>query len=396
MSTSLSLKRSSNESRRLGAVGVVTFPLVSAGLEPLMGMTDVIYPITDGMFVITGGAGSALLAHRTYDRCVVDSVDHKGGRSAVMRILHFTATQCKIISKLVRRAKFVSFWLFYQGGDYMLLPMVVAKLSKKPIVLVLSGSQINIMSAQKDPLTMSARWLIETTMWLADRITVFSPRLIEEWNLGNVEDRVVFLHHPIEFDEVSVTPLVERKTIVGYVGRFSEEKGPLEFVEAISLVLERDPEVRFHMIGEGRLREQVEATLASKRLNDRVKLMPWVPHEQLPQYLSELKLLVIPSYTEGIPNIMIEAMLCETPVLSTKVGSAPVYIQDGVTGFLMETNEPQCIAKNVIRALHASNSEELVKKAHHVATANFSLEAVREGWWGMLHDLLDERETDKS
>ena len=234
----LSPKRSRNESRRLGAVGVVTFPLVSAGLTPLLHMTDTVYPITDGMVVITGGAGSALLAHRTYDQCVVDSVDHRESGSTVMRVLHFTATQFKIISKIVRRAKSVSFWLFYQGGDHLLLPMVVARLSKKPIVLVLAGSQINTMSAKKDPLMMPARWLVETTMRLADRIAVFSPRLVEEWNLGKVADRLVFLHQQVGFDEVSVIakPLVDRESIIGYVGRFSEEKGPLEFVESISLM----------------------------------------------------------------------------------------------------------------------------------------------------------------
>ena len=395
MCTALSPKRSRNESRRLGAVGVVTFPLVSAGLTPLLHMTDTVYPITDGMVVITGGAGSALLAHRTYDQCVVDSVDHTESGSTVMRVLHFTATQFKIISKIVRRAKSVSFWLFYQGGDHLLLPMVVARLSKKPIVLVLAGSQINTMSAKKDPLMMPARWLVETTMRLADRIAVFSPRLVEEWNLGKVADRLVFLHQQVGFDDVSVIakPLVDRESIIGYVGRFSEEKGPLEFVESISLMLDREQDVRFHIIGDGHLREQIETSLADKSFIDRVKLISWVPHEQLPQYLSELKLLVIPSYTEGLPNIMVEAMLCETPVLSTAVGAVPDYLQDGVTGFLMETNEPQSIARNCIRALHAPNLEEIVKKAHYLAAANFSHEAVTEDWLRMLRGLLDEHET---
>lgn len=391
MSTVLSPKRSRPEPRNLGGVGVVTFPIVTAGFEPLLRLIDVIYPMADMVFVITGGAGSALLQYRTYDRCVVDSVDHEESQSAAMRVLHFTATQFKIILKLVRRAKFVSFWLFYQGGDYVLLPVLFAKLSRRPVVIVMPSSQVNIMRAKKDALARPARLLVETTLRLADRIVTFSPRLVEEWQLGKVRDKVVFLNHPLGWDAISIKPLSERQRIVGYVGRFSEEKGLPEFVESISLILEKDQNLLFWILGDGHLREQIEATLARKSLNDRVKLLGWVPHEDLPRYLSELKLLVIPSYTEGIPNIMIEAMLCETPVLSTKVGSAPVYIQDGETGFLMDTNEPPIIAKNCVRALDAPNSERLVKKARDIALANFSYETVREGWRKVLSSLLDER-----
>lgn len=115
--------------------------------------------------------------------------------------------------------------------------------------------------------------------------------------------------------------------------------------------------------------------MEKNNLNDKVKPAGWIPHDELPDYRNGLKLLVLPSYTEGLPNIMLEAMACGTPVLATSVGGIPDVIKDGETGFIMENNSPECIAENVMRVLNHPNLDKIVKNARKLVEKEFTYEA---------------------
>ncbi|MDI6867848.1 MAG: glycosyltransferase family 4 protein [Methanoculleus sp.] len=98
-------------------------------------------------------------------------------------------------------------------------------------------------------------------------------------------------------------------------------------------------------------------------------------------------LLVLPSYTEGLPNIMLEAMACGTPVLATPVGAIPDVIIDGKTGFIMENNSPECIADNVVRALEHPDLEQIAEAGRRFVEENFSFEKTVENWKEILQNI---------
>ena len=115
----------------------------------------------------------------------------------------------------------------------------------------------------------------------------------------------------------------------------------------------------------------------------------WIPHDELPKYLNQLKLLVLPSYTEGLPNIMLEAMACGTPVLATPVGAIPEVIKDEETGFILKNNSPECIAENVMRALEHPNLGEIVNNARNLIERKYTYEAAVERYRWMLGKIME-------
>ena len=108
--------------------------------------------------------------------------------------------------------------------------------------------------------------------------------------------------------------------------------------------------------------------------NGKVAIAGKVSHEAMPGYLNESKLAVLPSCGEGLPNVVLEAMACGAIVLATPVGAVPDLIKDAETGFIMEDNSPECIARNVIRVLNHPDIGEISRRARILIEKEFTCE----------------------
>jgi len=139
--------------------------------------------------------------------------------------------------------------------------------------------------------------------------------------------------------------------------------------------------------GDGHLKNSIQSVLQEEKLTDYVDLPGWVSNENYPKYLNQLRLLVLSSYTEGLPYTILEAMTCGTPVLATPVGAIPDIIIDGKTGFIMEDNLPECIAENVSRALRSPNLDKIAENGRRFVEENFTFEKTTENWNRILNKL---------
>ncbi len=184
-----------------------------------------------------------------------------------------------------------------------------------------------------------------------------------------------------------MTPLRDRQFLVGYVGRLSEEKGVLEFADALPLLLADRPGERAVIIGDGDLGGAIASSIRRGGVAERVLQTGKIENRDLPGYLNAIRLLVIPSHFEGLPNILLEAMACGTPVLATPVGAIPDVIADGRTGFLMENNTSGCIAANVVRALNFPDLERVVENGRWFVEENFTFERAVARWRDVFEEI---------
>jgi glycosyltransferase involved in cell wall biosynthesis len=115
-----------------------------------------------------------------------------------------------------------------------------------------------------------------------------------------------------------------------------------------------------------------------------VILTGWIPQNELPHYLNEFRLLIVPSDTEGLSNIVLESMACGTPVLSTPVGALPDFIKDGETGFIMANNSPDSIQQNVMRSLSFPHLERIIINTQDLLKREFTFESAVKRYSGIL------------
>lgn len=119
------------------------------------------------------------------------------------------------------------------------------------------------------------------------------------------------------------------------VARLDGRKGQLVLLEAVHRLVAGGHDVRVVLIGDGPLRGELETALARTGLEDRVRITGWQPSAQVRDELRRARALVLPSFAEGLPIAIMEAMALGRPVVATAVGSVPEIVRPGETGWLV-------------------------------------------------------------
>ena len=139
------------------------------------------------------------------------------------------------------------------------------------------------------------------------------------------------------------------RPLVGIVGRLVPIKGHGDFLRAARLVLDRMPDVKFLIVGDGELRAQLERQVDGLGIRDSVLFLGW--RRDLPRVYADLDLIALSSLNEGSPVALIEAMAAGKPVVATNVGGVCDVVADGRDGLLVPPRDPQALAGAVCRLL---------------------------------------------
>lgn len=143
--------------------------------------------------------------------------------------------------------------------------------------------------------------------------------------------------------------LVEGELAVAVIGRLGIEKGHRLFIEAAARLLPRFPQARFLIIGEGAEHAALEAQISAAGLHDAVRLLGH--RDDLPALYPSLDVLAITSLREGLPNVLLEAMLHSVPAVAMAVGGIPEVIDDGIDGLLVQPGSLEGFTESLGRLL---------------------------------------------
>jgi glycosyltransferase involved in cell wall biosynthesis len=159
--------------------------------------------------------------------------------------------------------------------------------------------------------------------------------------------------------------------LVGNVARLAEQKGQRDLIAAAPQVLERHPDVRFVVAGDGELRDEL-ASLASP-LGDRFAFLG--PRDDVPDVLASLDLFAFPSRFEGLCLAVIEAQAAGVPVVATPVGGIRETVLEGETGWLVPPHDIEALAQRISWCLdHPEEARAVAAEAQRRARERFSVE----------------------
>jgi colanic acid/amylovoran biosynthesis glycosyltransferase len=142
------------------------------------------------------------------------------------------------------------------------------------------------------------------------------------------------------------------------VGRLCEQKGQLLLLDAFKQLLDEGVKCNLILAGDGPMRAEIESRIASYKLNNAVEITGWVSGDQVKTLLIKSRGMVLPSFAEGLPVVVMEALALRRPVITTYVAGIPELIQPGKNGWLVPPGDVISL-KTAMRSLLEASAADL-------------------------------------
>ena len=354
----------------------------------------IVEPLSGRLYIITGNIPESEIPKGKFQlknfKIEVEMRRHLPLLAALpIWLFNFMLGQLKTTYYLIRVSRATDVVLLFNGADINLFPLLLAKLLRKRVMtMVVEYSPMSVKSVYGTSPYYLYRLLSKINRTLSDKIIVYTENVVHWAKLEKYREKV-FVGSEVFIDTNLFTikqPYHKRKNTVGYISRLSKEKGILDFVNAIPLILRKRSDIDFLIGGDGMLLPWVMEELDRNGLKEKVVLAGWIPHHELPYYMNKLKVLVVPTHTEaGSPQVIQEAMSCGTPVLATMVGGIGNVIKDGENGFALRNNSLEQIAEDILRILEHPRINTVMQNARKLIEQDYSFDAVV----GNYRDILE-------
>jgi glycosyltransferase involved in cell wall biosynthesis len=160
------------------------------------------------------------------------------------------------------------------------------------------------------------------------------------------------------------------------VGRLSAEKGQLLLLAAFRQVLDAGEDCELMLVGDGEMRGEVEQQIKALRLNQNVEITGWVSSSDVRHEILSSRALILSSFTEGLPVVLMEAMALRRPVLATHISGVPELVTSGETGWLFPAGDVAAMSRAIRACLAAADDEleEMGARAYTKVTAQHDID----------------------
>ena len=201
------------------------------------------------------------------------------------------------------------------------------------------------------PVALHLREKIEHSRFVV-AISSFGRSQLYRWVDRAHWPKIKVVHCGLEraFHEVASVPVPAERRLV-CVGRLCEQKGQLLLIEAAHLLSERGQQFELVLAGDGEMRPAIEAGIARYGLGDTVRITGWISSDQVRAELLAARAMVLPSFAEGLPVVIMEAMALRRPVLTTYVAGIPELVEDGRNGWLFPAGSVEELADAMANCL---------------------------------------------
>ena len=184
----------------------------------------------------------------------------------------------------------------------------------------------------------------------ADRIIVLSPSWEKDISTFTENRNISVIYNAVPLPDIPGSEAVNADPCILFLGRLGRRKGVFDLLKAFKDVNGQIPNCRLVCAGDGEL-EKARELANELEIGEQLDIPGWIGPETREKLLRHATLFVLPSYAEGLPMSLLEAMAAGLPVVTTNVGGIPDVVTDGVEGFVIEPGDVSALGKAMTRIL---------------------------------------------
>jgi polysaccharide biosynthesis protein VpsI len=285
---------------------------------------------------------------------------------AIIQTILFTINNKNTIAHIHMASR----WSFKRKS----LLVKILKFRKIPIILHLHGGEFHIFYEKESSLEMKKE--IVNTFLACDEIITLSSTW-EKWIKENINHPSINMIYNGSNNYLTNSDLVsKRENILLYLGRVSEKKGIFDLIESLNNINSKFHDFKLIIAGDGEIQKAKE--LVNKYgLEDKIIFVGWIGEKEKIELLNKSKVFILPSYNEGMPIGILEAMSAKLPIISTYVGGIPETVLENETGLLFQAGDKEILEKQILQILNNDDlCDNFSKNSRERYLNNFSLNIV--------------------
>lgn len=264
----------------------------------------------------------------------------------------------------------------------------------------LAGTPVIIHEIHGDPVAVDRNSALNKFVIVAERICAkVSTRLIAKSSkikqdylsrdIGT-EEQYRIIYHGVDLGEYgaheNTNIFNDDKTTMLYVGRLTNGKGLYDLLDAMSQL--KNSEIQLLIAGDGSETAELKEYARNLGLDDSVSFLGY--REDIPKLMTAADALVLPSYREGTPRVITEALASGTPVISTRIAGIPEQVADGETGVLLEPGDIGELVQSMKDVAENPGRWEQMGHRAPSTVSKFSLDTATNSFLELYEDVLSE------
>jgi glycosyltransferase involved in cell wall biosynthesis len=260
--------------------------------------------------------------------------------------------------------------------------VLIAKIAGVKILLHSHTGELEIFLQKFPPLIQNyIKWILN----LADGIIILGKKDIEIYGKYNSHSVLRFLRNAVDRQRIQSDLEGQQIIIVGSLG---QRKGTYDLLKVIPSVIRVFPEVSFLLVGDGDVKK-IENMLEKSAFRNNTTVTGWLPHNKVHELYRSSCIFLLPSYYEGMPMAILEAMSMGLPVISTDVNGIPDVVLDGETGILTQPGKIIDLSEAIIKLLSDPTlRKNMGRKGQQRVESLFSFEAVTKDLIAIYDDVI--------